>query len=42
MTTVLQVQDASVLDHMKGGDKILFNGEKVDGACAVTRLEPAK
>jgi Cu(I)/Ag(I) efflux system periplasmic protein CusF len=42
MTMVFQVQDPSVLDTVKAGDKIRFSAEKIGGAYTVTRLEPAK
>ena len=42
MTMVFQVQDASILDAVKAGDKIRFQAEKVGGAYTATRVEPAK
>jgi Cu/Ag efflux protein CusF len=41
MTMVFQVQDPSVLETLKAGDKIKFSAEKIGGAYIVTRLEPA-
>jgi Cu(I)/Ag(I) efflux system periplasmic protein CusF len=42
MTMVFQVQDHSVLDSVKTGDKIRFQAEKSAGAYTVTKVEPAK
>ena len=42
MTMVFQIQDASVLDALKVGDKVRFNAEKIGGSYTVTQLEPAK
>ena len=42
MTMVFQVQDASVLDQFKVGDKIRFRAEKLGGAYTVTAVESAK
>ena len=40
MTMVFQVQDPSVLDTVKAGDKIRFRAEKAGGTYTVTRVEP--
>ena len=42
MTMVFRVKDASMLNQVKAGDQIKFMAEKVDGALAVTKLEPSK
>jgi Cu/Ag efflux protein CusF len=42
MTMVFQVEDPSMLDQVKVGDKIRFEADKVGGAYTVKRLEPAK
>jgi len=42
MTMVFRVQDKSLLDQVKVGDKISFIAENVDGKPTVTKLEPAK
>lgn len=42
MTMVFQVQDATILDSVKAGDKIRFNAEKAGGAFTVTQVESAK
>jgi Cu/Ag efflux protein CusF len=42
MTMVFQVQDPSMLEQVKVGDKIRFQADKVGGAYTVTRIEPAK
>lgn len=41
MTMVFQVQDASVLDKVKVGDKIKFSAAKIGGAYTVTGIEAA-
>ena len=40
MTMVFQASDAKLLDGLKVGDKVKFRAEKVDGAYAVTAIEP--
>lgn len=42
MTMVFRVQDKSLLDQVKVGDKINFIAENVDGKPTVTKLETAK
>ncbi|NDP49547.1 MAG: copper-binding protein [Sulfuriferula multivorans] len=42
MTMVFRVQDASMLDQVKAGDKVRFQAEKMNGALMVTKLEMAK
>jgi Cu(I)/Ag(I) efflux system periplasmic protein CusF len=42
MTMVFQVQDVTILDSVKAGDKIRFQAEKAGGSYSVTRVEPAK
>jgi Cu(I)/Ag(I) efflux system protein CusF len=42
MTMVFQVTDPAMLDQVKAGDKVKFQAEKVGGAFAVTKIEPAK
>jgi Cu/Ag efflux protein CusF len=41
MTMAFKVQDPSMLDQVKVGDKIRFHVERVNGAFVVTRLEIA-
>ncbi len=42
MTMVFQVNDATLLDKVKAGDKVKFSAEKTGGAYVVTALEAAK
>lgn len=42
MTMVFQVKDATLLDKVKAGDKVMFAAEKADGAIVVTGIEVAK
>ena len=42
MTMVFHVQDPSMLDTVKSGDKIRFVAEKAGGAYTVTHIEPEK
>lgn len=39
MTMVFRVQDASMLDQIKPGDKVRFYAESMNGALTVTKLE---
>jgi Cu/Ag efflux protein CusF len=39
MTMVFQVQDLSMLDKVKTGDKVKFRAEKVGGAFAITQID---
>ena len=39
MTMVFRVQDVSMLDQVKPGDKVRFLADQVNGALTVTRLE---
>ena len=41
MTMVFRVQDASLLDGLKAGDKVRFRAERVNGTYQVTRIEKA-
>jgi Cu/Ag efflux protein CusF len=40
MTMVFQVQDPTVLQGLKVGDKVRFKADKVDGTYVVTAVEP--
>jgi Cu/Ag efflux protein CusF len=42
MTMVFRVQNESMLDAVKAGDKVRFTAEKVRGQYTVTRIEPVK
>ena len=42
MTMVFTVQDPSLLDKVKTGDKVRFTAEKLEGGYAITALEPAR
>ncbi|HEY3179575.1 MAG TPA: copper-binding protein [Casimicrobiaceae bacterium] len=42
MTMAFRVQEPSMLDKIKQGDKVRFAADKVGGALTVTRIEPAK
>ena len=42
MTMVFVARDPALLDQVKVGDKIRFTAEKIEGAIAVTRIEPMK
>jgi Cu(I)/Ag(I) efflux system periplasmic protein CusF len=42
MTMAYGVKDKAMLDHLKPGDKIKFDVDRVDGAFKVMRLEKAK
>jgi len=39
MTMVFRVQNPSMLDQVKAGDKVRFRAEKMDGVLVVTQLE---
>jgi Cu/Ag efflux protein CusF len=41
MTMAFKVQEPSMIDQVKAGDKIRFHVERIDGAITVTRLELA-
>jgi Cu/Ag efflux protein CusF len=42
MTMVFQVKDPALLGLVKAGDKVKFEAQKLGGAYAVTKIEPAK
>ena len=42
MTMVFQVQDLSLLENVKPGDRIRFSADKIGGAYTVTKIEPAR
>ena len=42
MTMVFQVKDPAMLDHVKAGDKVKFEAQKIGGAFTVTKIEAAK
>lgn len=42
MTMVFQVQDSTMLDRVKSGDKVRFRAEKIGGAYTVTAIGPVK
>ena len=42
MTMVFQVNDPSMLETVKAGDKVKFNVEKAGGAMVVTHIEAVK
>ena len=42
MSMVFQVQNASMLDGIKVGDKVLFTADKVNGAYTVLSIEKVK
>lgn len=42
MTMVFQVKDATILENIKAGDKVMFTADKVDGAFMVMSIEKAK
>jgi Cu(I)/Ag(I) efflux system periplasmic protein CusF len=42
MTMVFKVKDATMLDKLQPGDKLMFAAEKIDGAYTVTVMEAAK
>jgi Cu/Ag efflux protein CusF len=41
MTMVFRVKEPAMLDHVKAGDKVKFQAEKIGGAFTVTRIEQA-
>lgn len=41
MTMTFRVKDATLLDHVKAGDKVRFSADKVDGLITVVAIEPA-
>jgi Cu(I)/Ag(I) efflux system periplasmic protein CusF len=41
MTMVFKVQDATALESLKAGDKVMFDVEKIGGQYTVTKLAPA-
>ena len=42
MTMVFQVQELSMLENVKAGDKIKFSADKIGGAYTVTKIEPVR
>lgn len=42
MTMVFQVKNATMLESIKAGDKVMFTADKVDGAFMVMSIEKAK
>ena len=42
MTMAFRVQDASVLDKVKVGDKVRFAADKVNGSTTITHIELVK
>lgn len=42
MTMVFKAADPKLLDGLKEGDKVKFTAEKVNGAFAVTAIQPVK
>jgi Cu(I)/Ag(I) efflux system periplasmic protein CusF len=42
MSMVFRAKDASMLDHVKEGDKVRFKAEKLQGAYTVTELLAVK
>jgi Cu/Ag efflux protein CusF len=40
MTMVYRVKDPAMLDHVKAGDKVKFEAERIAGAFTVTKIEP--
>jgi len=42
MTMVFRVQDASLLEGLKPGDRVRFEAQRIDGAYVVTRLEKSR
>ncbi|MFA6313361.1 MAG: copper-binding protein [Sterolibacterium sp.] len=42
MTMVFRVKDATILDKVQAGDKVLFKAEKSEGAIVVTEIQRAK
>jgi Cu(I)/Ag(I) efflux system protein CusF len=42
MTMVFQVKEPAMLEHVKAGDRVKLQAEKVGGAFTVTKIEPAK
>jgi len=42
MTMVFQVKDPALLEHVKPGDKVKFEAQKLGGAFTVTKIEAAK
>jgi Cu/Ag efflux protein CusF len=42
MTMVYRVQDPSVLDKLKVGQKVKFEADRVNGQISVTKIEAAK
>ncbi len=42
MTMVFQVEDATLLDQVKTGDKVRFTADKINGAYVVLTIEPLK
>jgi Cu/Ag efflux protein CusF len=41
MTMVYQVQDPSLLNRVKVGDKVQFDAERVNGVFTVTKIQKA-
>ncbi len=42
MTMVFQVKDATLLDKVRAGDKVMFTAENANGVMVVTAIEAAK
>jgi Cu/Ag efflux protein CusF len=42
MTMVFRVQDPAMLKHVKVGDKVKFDADRVNGQFTVTKIEKAK
>ncbi len=42
MTMVFKAADPTLLDGLKEGDKVKFTAERVNGAIAVTAIQPAR
>jgi Cu/Ag efflux protein CusF len=42
MTMVFRVQDPAMLKHVKAGDKVKFDADRINGQFTVTKIEKAK
>lgn len=42
MSMAFQVQDPSLLDKVKAGDKVRFTAEKIKGAYTLTSIQPER
>jgi len=42
MTMVFRVQDPAVLKQVKGGDKVKFDADRINGQITLTKIEKAK